>query len=210
MNLPDHTIPARALILDRELIRRIYASRTAHGNKPHDEVWNGTLVLYAPPDNEHQELRGAITFALRDSRIEEAVFPGVNVSDRDEDWLANFRCPDVAVYLSTNPAKNRGTHWVGGPDLAVEIVSPGEDPRQKLDFYAKVKTREVLIVDRDPWVIELYQLKKGKLVLVGKSDATKPAVLTSVALPLTFQMQAAKPRPTILIAHTDGKQTWTA
>jgi Uma2 family endonuclease len=209
VNLPNDTLPARALILDRELIRHVYAIRTAHGNRPHDEVWDGMLVLYAPPDNEHQELRGALSFAIQAARIE-TVIPGVNVSDRDEDWLANFRCPDVVVSLSTNPAKDRGTHWVGGPDLAVEIVSPGEDPRQKLDFYAKVRTREVLIIDRDPWAVELYRLRRGKMALVGKSDATKPTVLASAALPLTFQMQPGKPRPTILIAHTDGKQTWTA
>lgn len=43
------------------------------------------------------------------------------------------------MYLAGSKAKDSGTHWVGGPDILVEITSPGEDPRQKLDFYAKVK-----------------------------------------------------------------------
>jgi hypothetical protein len=73
----------------------------------------------------------------------------------------------------------------------------------------KVNTREVLIVDREPWAVELYQLKGGKLVLAGKSDANS-AVLTSGAMPLSFQLQAGAPRPTILVTHTGTEQTWTA
>ena len=80
----------------------------------------------------------------------------------------------------------------------------------ELDFYAKVNTREVMIVDRDPWSVELYQLQNGKMVLVGKSDPTNQVVLTSAALPLTFQLRAGTPRPTILVTHTTTGQTWTA
>jgi Uma2 family endonuclease len=210
VNIPDDKLPARAMILDRELIRRAYAIRTAHGNLPHDEVWDGLLVLYPLPDNEHQEIKSQLLLPLAATDNRGALRLGVNISDRREDWMTNFRCPDLVAYLPDNPATNHDTHWLGGPDFLVEIVSPGEDPRQKLDFYAKVKTREVLIVDRDPWVVELYRFKRGKMVLVGKSDATKPAVLTSTALPLTFQMQPGTPRPTILISHTATKQTWTA
>jgi Uma2 family endonuclease len=138
------------------------------------------------------------------------VQPGANVSDRDKGWKQNYRCPDVVVYLTTNKAKDRDTHWVGGPDIAVEITSPGEDPRLKLDFYAKVKTRELLVVDRDPWAVELYQLRRGKMVSVGTSDSTNSAVLTSGVLPLTLQLRAGTPRPTILLTHTGTGQTWTA
>jgi Uma2 family endonuclease len=147
----------------------------------------------------------AVNFSAGDS-----VLPGCNVSDRDAGWMDNYREPDVAVYLASNPARDSSTHWVGGPDLAVEIVSPGENPRQKLDFYAKVNTREVLIVDRYPWAVELYQLQAGSLVLVGTSTLASPAVLVSGALPLTYQLQPTTPRPTILVTHTTAGQTWAA
>ena len=114
------------------------------------------------------------------------------------------------VYLVGNPAKDAGTHWVGGPDVAVEIVSPGENPRQKLDFYAKVNTHEALIVDRYPWALELYRLAAGRLDLVGRADLSNPAVLTSGVLPLTFQLRDGTPRPTILVTHTTTGQTWVA
>lgn len=177
-----------------------------------EEVWEGVLVVPPLANNDHQRLVLHIAYAFASvvNRDADSVLPGCNVSDREKDWTQNYREPGVAVYLSTNPAKDAGTHWFGGPDLAVEIVSAGEDPRQKLDFYAKVKTREVLIVDRDPWALELYQLKPGKLVLVGKSDVANSAILPSVAVPLTFQLVAGTPRPTITVTHTSTGQKWTA
>ncbi|WP_439622204.1 Uma2 family endonuclease [Gemmata sp.] len=178
-----------------------------------DEVWEGVLVMAPLPNNEHQFIAQDLAFAFAcavNRAARDRVQQGANVSDRVAGWTDNYREPDVAVYLSTTKAKDCGTHWVGGPDLAVEIASPGEDPRQKLDFYAKVNTREVLIVDRDPWALELYQLQGGKLELVGTSDATTSTVLVSSVLPLTFALRPAAPRPVIRLAHTAKPDEWAA
>jgi Uma2 family endonuclease len=134
----------------------------------------------------------------------------VNVTDRHPDGMENHRCPDVVLYLSANPATNYGTHWLGGPDFLVEIISEGDLAWDKLPFYAKVNTREVLIVDRDPWALELYRLAAGVLQPAGRSDLANPSVLASGVLPLTFQLQAGTPRPAIHIAHTATGQMWTA
>lgn len=201
------------LIYDPELEREVRAERDRRFPNNRDEVWEGVLVMPPLANNEHQFIVTdlALAFAAVVNRSAgDRVLAGCNVSDRDKDWTSNYREPDVAVYLATNPAKNADTHWVGGPDLAVEIASPGEDPRQKLDFYAKVNTCEVLIVDRDPWSVELYQLQGGKLSLLGKSDVSNPSVLTSGVLPLTFAVRPGTPRPTILTTHTPTGQTWTA
>lgn len=199
------------LILDSIVEQRIRTERSDPEKYKYDEVWEGTLVVLPLPNNQHRQILSIVSYAFY-SVVDEKdrVLPGTNVSDRDADWLTNYREPDVAVYLATNPAKNSGTHWVGGPDLAVEIISPGEDPHDKLDFYAKVNTREVLIVDRNPWMLELYQLQGGKLILAGKSEVANPLVLASGVLPLTFQLQAGTPRPTILLTHSGTKQTWVA
>jgi Uma2 family endonuclease len=116
----------------------------------------------------------------------------------------------VLVCLADGRAKDCGTHWAGGPDLAVEIVSPGEDPRQKLAFYAAIGTRELLVVDRKPWGIELYQLVGTQLILRGRSDVANPAVLASRVLPITFQLVDGLPRPTIRVTHTATGQVWVA
>src|SRR5437870_1624529 len=120
--------------------------------------------------------------------------------------MENFRGPDIVLYLPNNPATNHDTHWLGGPDFLVEIISPGDLAWDKLDFYAKVNTREVLIVDRDPWALELYQLRSGKMKLAGRSDLANPAVLPSSVLPLTFQLRPGSPRPVIHVAHTSNGQ----
>ena len=201
------------MIYDPELEQEIRLSRDGSDANRRDEVWEGVLVVPAVPNNEHQTVVMDLCYAFASGvnrSVGDRVLPGANVSDRDAGWKQNYRCPDAVVYLATNPAKDSNTHWVGGPDLAVEVVSPGEDPRLKLDFYAAVNTRELLIVERDPWALEMYQLQGGKLVLAGTSDLTSPAVLASGALPLTFQLRPGTPRPTVLVTHTATGQTWTA
>lgn len=201
------------MIYDPILEQKVRAERERLFPNVRDEVWEGVLVVPPLPNTEHQKTVMDLCYAFASvvSRAGgDSVLPGANVSDREADWTSNYREPDVVVYLATNPAKDHSTHWVGGPDLAVEVVSPGEDPRLKFDFYAKVGTREVLIVARDPWALELYQLQGGKLVLAGTSDAATSAVLASAALPLAFQLRPGSPRPVVHVTHTATGQTWTA
>jgi Uma2 family endonuclease len=200
------------LVLDPNLEQRIRADRVDPQVSRYDEVWEGVLVVAPLPNNDHQRIvmrLGAVFSSVIDWSTGNQVLPGANVSDREMGWLANYREPDVAVYLAANPAVDCGSHWVGGPDLAVEVVSPGEQPRDKLAFYAQVNTREVLIVDRDPWKLELYQLQAGQLLLQESAEVGS-AILACNVLPLTFQLLPGMPRPTILITHNVTKQSWTA
>lgn len=201
------------MIYDPVLEQEIRDARDNCDASRRDEVWEGVLVVSAVPNNEHQTVVMDLCYAFS-SVVNRAggdyVMPGANVSDRDAGWKQNYRCPDIVVYRASNPATNSDTHWVGGPDVAVEIASAAEDPRLKLDFYAKVGTRELLVVDRYPWRLELYQLQGAALVSVGTSDVASGAVLTSCALPLTFQLQAGPARPVIHIAHATDGRTWTA
>lgn len=200
------------LIYDPEWETRVRVERDAMYPNNRDEVWEGVRVMAPLPNNEHQKLvmkLSAAFSAVIDWSAGDQVLPGANVSDRDAGWTQNFREPDVVVYLGTNPATDAGTHWVGGSDFGVEIASPGEDPTAKLGFYAQVNTRELLIVERNPWAVDLYRLTGGALVSVGRSDLANPAVLTSGVLPLSFQLRAGNPRPTILVTHTATAQSWT-
>ncbi|HXD85758.1 MAG TPA: Uma2 family endonuclease [Urbifossiella sp.] len=201
------------LILDPEMSQEIREERETRKIDRWDEVWEGVHVVAGVPNNEHQRLLSRLTIpfmAVIEWEAGDQFQPGANVSDRQRGWKQNYRIPDALVFLRGNPASDCGTHWVGGPDFAVEIVSPGDQPRDKLDFYAKVGTRELLIIDRDPWSLELYQLKKGKLHSTGRSEAPRFATLTSKVLPLSFQLRKASPRPVIHLMHTATGQTWTA
>ncbi len=199
------------LILDPAAAQRFIDERGANGHDQFDEVWNGRVVVAPTPNNEHfriaSQLNSIFSGLVEWDRGEQSN-PGGNVTDRDEGWEQNYRNPDVLVVLEGSQAIDRGTRWLGGPDLVVEIISPGEEPKAKFDFYAKVKTREVLIVDRNPWAVEVHRLKGKKLALVGRSDEADPQVGGSAVLPLTFKLVAGKPRPRIEVTHSKSKKTW--
>ena len=200
------------LLTQRDKIRRVIRRRRRLGLDRKDEVWNGRYIVMPDPDNTHQDLVGALLTVLRIviswAKLGNA-FPGGNISNREDKWTSNYRVPDVTVFLNDNPAENRGTHWLGGPDLAVEIVSDNDKSRKKLDFYASVGTRELLIIDRDPWLIELFRLTNGELVSVGQSTIANGHTLTSEVVPLTFRLIAGTTRPQIETQHSDGVQHWT-
>ena len=96
------------------------------------------------------------------------------------------------------------------PDGDMDTSSPGDRSRDKFDFYRQVNVREVLIVDRDPWLLELYQNLSGDFKMVGSSSVKKPALLSSCVFPLTFTLCNGLYRPLIQIATSDGKQHWFA
>lgn len=175
------------------------------------ESWDGVDVVAPLANNEHQELQLAFCIPMFEVIVATSlgqVFPGVNVADRHTGWRQNYRGPDVAVYLNSNPAVNNDTHWVGGPDFLVEIISEGEDPHAKFAFYATVNTREVLVVERNPWALELFNLANGTLVSVGRSDVENGLVLTSDALGLTFKLVAGSPRPKVEVKHPESGKRW--
>lgn len=201
------------LILDPEMAREICDDRETRKLDRWDEVWSGVRVVAAVPNNEHQWLVMLLASAFL-SNIDpdkgDRVQPGANVSDRSKGWKKNYRIPDVLVFLAGNPAVDCGTHWRGGPDLAVEIVSPGDQPKKKLAFYAKIGTRELLVIDRDPWRLELYRLTGGVLEPVGDSDLENASTLNSAVLPLTFELRPGPARPVVHMTQTGTGQTWSA
>ncbi len=97
---------------------------------------------------------------------------------------------------------------MGGPDFAVEIVSRGDRSRQKFDFYAGIGTRELLLVDRYPWALELYDLRDGQLVLIGESRLKTSQTITSEVLSMTFRLLSGEPVPKIEVVHLPSGQSW--
>ncbi len=208
--VPDELVEA-VLVTDPEFFLAIKADRDREQRGWRDEMWEGIYVMSPDANFEHQVFVGGLVIAFGSIREQVGgayILPGLNVSDRVEGWLKNYRIPDVAVYLPGNPARNCGAHMCGGPDFAVEIISRGDSARRKLDFYAKVNTRELLLIDRAPWALELYRLTDDQLVRIGISTSDKPDVLASQVLPMTFRLGAGEGRPTIEVARSDGGQVW--
>jgi Uma2 family endonuclease len=200
------------LSLEPSELKRLIRQRRRSGADRFDEVWNGVYVMAPIADNEHQSLGLELAIAFKNALdvVEPGmIFAGCNVSDQPERWKRNFRCPDVAIFLPDNQAEDRKTHWYGGPDFAVEIISRFDRSRKKFGFYKSVGVRELLLVDRHPWVIELYRADIADWVLVGRADLQNSRdAIPSELLGLTLQLIPGDPRPEIEIVRKETGGKW--
>ncbi|MBX3437351.1 MAG: Uma2 family endonuclease [Planctomycetaceae bacterium] len=201
-----------AIIADPALKAQLIAARQQAGSDRWDEVWDGVYMLMPLPNDEHQELvtnfTTVLTISIQWQKLG-LVRPGVNVSDRIEGWKENYRCPDVVVFLNETRAQNHDTFWYGGPDFAIEVVSPFDRTREKLPFYASIGMRELLLVDREPWSLELFRLDAGVLKQIGGATTDEVDELRSEIVPLSFTLQPNEGRPQVVVRHRDGQQVWT-
>ncbi len=199
------------MVLDPDVEMSLLSERVASEGNQYDEIWEGVYIVTPLPNNEHQELVYEFAYILGKvvarAKLGQ-VFPGVNLSDRAEGWKQNFREPDVAVFLKNTKAINHDTHWQGAADFLVEIISPGERTRDKIPFYGSIGVVELLIVDRDPWTLELYRHQDGQLVKVGQSSLEAAEILSSETVGLSFQLQAGESRPQIHAVQPATGREW--
>lgn len=200
----------KMVLLDPNDFKRIIRRRQRIGADRFDEVWNGVYVMAPNADNVHQFLAGKL-FRAFDEALDQwegsRVLPGANVTDQD-DWTKNYRVPDVLVFLPGNPAEDRVTHYFGGSDFAVEVISKRDRSRKKFEFYARVGVRELMLVDRFPWSVELYRNLNGTFELVGKSEPVRSESLKSAVLPLVFRLLPGEPRPQIEATQSENGRVW--
>jgi len=107
----------------------------------------------------------------------------------------DYRVPDH-VYARPDLATERG---VDGPaEVVVELLSPGDETYDKLDFYADLGVGEVLVVHPGERRVELFVLRGGRAVLVQADDSGR---VRSDALGATF---ATVPGPRLAVAWEGG------
>jgi len=199
------------MIIDPLLEAGLKAQRRATGADRYDEVWEGVYMMAPMPNTEHQQIVSRLV-----SIFEQiagwpglgVVVPGVNLSDREQGWQQDYRVPDVAVALAGGSVRDLDTHWVGGPDFIVEVVSPEDQTREKLAFYSRIEVRELLLVDRRPWLLELFHFRDGSLTSAGKSTIDQQNILASTVLPLTFRLVPGEVRPLIEVVGTKSDHGW--
>ena len=199
-------MPTVIHVPDEETFEEMIAEREKLGINHHDEVWDGEYVVMNVPANRHQRIVGRLTTVLEgicDLRGGDDVLPGVNVTDRDN-WKSNYRVPDVAVFLAGNPAEDRGTHFFGGPDLAIEILSPRDRTYEKFAFYAAIGTRELIVISERIDAAELYRLRDGVLQPAGTLSINEGS-FTTESVAATWALQQTD-RLTLLLTGAFGER----
>jgi Uma2 family endonuclease len=147
------------------------------------ELVDGVPVEMPPPTLRHQVLGSNIEIALRPAvgqPVEGFVLREVAVK------LSPYRAPnpDVCVHLRSGRSRLTKVCVDGPPDLAVEVLSPGnrdKDLERNVAWYAEHGVTEYWIVDSDRPRIQVYRLERerfGEPRIYNSED-----ILTSPLLP---------------------------
>lgn len=181
----------RAVIVD--LSEQELEKRRRLGLDRFDEMWEGVYHMVPAPEHEHQRVvRKLVVFfdllASRNSRgticLQENVFePGAEA--------ANYRIPDLAWIGKGHEDRIRKNGIHGGPDAVIEVRSPGDETYDKLEFYARVGTGEVVVIDRDTKVPEVFRLAGSRMVAVL---ADREGWVVSERLRVRMRASSGEPR----------------
>ena len=199
------------MILDPLLAEQLREQRRAWGADKFDEVWEGTYMMAPLANDEHQNLAGkfcAILMEVLGWQGLATILPGVNLAAMIGHWKENYRCPDIAVFISDTKAENCDTHWCGPADFLIEITSPNDRTHEKIAFYDMIGVVELLIVNRENWTLELYQRQDGRLQKTAESQSSTGTILLSRKIPLSFRLLPGEKRPPIEVAHTTSDKKW--
>ena len=145
-----------------EIPNQLLQQRRRNGSERWDEMWEGVLHMNPPPSFEHQDLEVELMVWLRNywaKRGEREARHQAAVSPREDDWVEDYRTPDIILLCGQSIARKRETYLFGPPDAAIEICSPGDETYEKFPFHAQLKTPEIWVVHRDTKEIEVYVLQ---------------------------------------------------
>jgi Uma2 family endonuclease len=137
----------------------VLAWRKQTGADRYDEMWAGVLHMAPSPNRDHQKLEFGLERALEElwsSHCRGLVCHQLNVA-RPGRWPSDYRIPDLLLLADARRDRDRNEYVDGGPNVVIEIESPGDETRAKLAFYAELDVREVWIVGRDTRRVELLR-----------------------------------------------------
>jgi len=147
--------------------------RASKGLDRRDEMWDGVLHVVPPAQGRHQDIGSQFVAMLqplaRGCGLKYLYETGVFRPGRDDD----YRVPDNLV-CSPDVMSERGVE--GAAHAVVEIASPGDESYDKIGWYLDVGVREVVIVDRDTLVVEVFRSVDGRGEPVRADDTTLRAL----------------------------------
>jgi Uma2 family endonuclease len=157
---------------------------------PRCEIIEGERHMTPAPWSRHQLVSQRLAFLLmsflRETELGVLYYAPFDVILADDTVVQ----PDIVIVARERESKIRERGLFGAPDLAIEILSPSSESRdrvRKLEIYAKHGVREYWIVDPDRDRIEVHVLEGRRLVKKaghGDGAARSLVVLPGFSAPL--------------------------
>ena len=154
------------------------------------ELIYGELVMMSPAGFAHGEIALRIARYIADF-VEEHDLGSVLAAETGYLVETNpdlVRAPDASfVRKDRLPSRGRKKFFAGVPDLAVEVLSPGDTRRQvseKVNMWLAHGTESCWVADPDSMTITVYQTgKKAKRFAIG--DELTDETMVGFVLPLS-------------------------
>lgn len=149
----------------------ILEDRRRRGLDRRDEVWEGVYHMVPPPTGEHEDVVGGL-FSLFKTYSERHKLGRIRLNAGVRDVTLgekNYRVPEWVFVRTGREGLLRGdsSYVDEGPDVILEVRSPGDETDEKMPFYEKVGVREEVLVDRDSRRVQVLRLVSGRLVPVS-------------------------------------------
>jgi hypothetical protein len=139
----------------------VLTRRRRLGLDTHDEVWDGDLHVNPAAHARHGLVQAQVQRFFGECAPEAELRAIAEFNLGDE---ADFRVPDAGLL---RPAPGRLYHSTAA--LVLEVVSPGDETWDKLDFYAAHGVDELLIVDPLKRTVEWLGLRDGRYEPIERS-----------------------------------------
>jgi hypothetical protein len=136
-------------------LEALLARRRRAGLDRLDEVWQGVHHMVPAPSFEHARITQQLALLLDGPARAAgllAVMGEFNLGESEHD----FRVPDGGLHRP-----GAAGVWLATAAVVVEVLSPDDESRQKLSFYAEHHVDEVLLVDPAERSVTWLALRDG-------------------------------------------------
>lgn len=160
-------VAVKAVML--EVDPKLLEQRRRSGADLWDEMWEGVLHMVPPPAERHQLLGAKLCAVLLPiaETLGLRLVQHIGLYRADDD----YRGPDLAAYRPDQTSR-RGLE--AAAELVIEIVSPGDESREKVPWFAALAIRDIFLIDRDTLDVERFEPRDGRPI---QTDHTRSEAL---------------------------------
>ena len=155
------------------------------------ELSDGRIIMPPHPTFSHQEALKRLFLRLQ-AFVEKNNLGIVQIAPLPVRlWPGKIREPDI-FFIGKEHSDRIGETVCGVPDLVVEVISSSTERTDRVEKfleYAKAGIREYWLIDPEKKTVEVYSLRGGDYILVGKYSGSQ--VATSEMLP-GFKLRASE------------------